>query len=251
MKIDIRPLFAIPLMQVALEENDPIRNMFDQLYNEIKNSDTDSYPLRNKELGITTHYDGWQISIETISDDEVKRVWSANYQNNWKNDWWVNSRSNLFKDIEELCTEFMHINPLESKKYEECTWIMQDMWVTELQEGQTNALHNHEGSIFSGVYYHTVPKYIGGPETHPDGLICFVGNAMASNASQYISNQIEWVVPKEGLLLIFPSALPHIVYPFKGDENRITFAFNLTRTFRLPQKINQPIVSQRKHGSLW
>jgi hypothetical protein len=38
-----------------------------------------------------------------------------------------------------------------------------------------------------------------------------------------------YIVPEPGLMVLFPSYIPHMVNPHKGAETRISIAFNLRK----------------------
>jgi len=84
-------------------------------------------------------------------------------------------------------------------------------------------LHVH-GSFLSGIIYISIPSVIGKQKDlrkrtqkdNVDGFIVFL------DGYQYINIQ-----PSEGFGFIFPSNVPHMVYPFDGDETRVSVSFNL------------------------
>lgn len=252
MKLQYIPAFATPIAKFYFDDNDTVKKLFNELYDNIKNTDNlkNTYENTAKTNNITTHYKAWQINLKTVSDKEANILQPGDDYLYWTNSWWEEKRLELFSHIEYMCNDFRE-NMFPSD-YGKISWYMQNFWVTELQQGHCNALHNHQGSIFSGVYYHKVPEYIGkSTDTHPDGKLALIGNMMATNESQLTTNQLEWVNPEEGLMILFPSSVPHIVYPFDGEGTRITFAFNLTRNFKLPPKQSAPVITEKKHGALW
>ena len=254
MKLEYIPAFATPIGKFYFDDNDSLRKLFNDLYINIKKTNNVKNDFQNhaKTIDVTTHYDAWQLGIKTVTDAEHQRMYDEP-DLNWTNSWWDKTRRELFAHIEYICNDFREtMFPQDEPESNAISWYMQNMWLTELKQGQVNSLHNHQGSIFSGVYYHTVPKYIGkSKDTHPDGKLALIGNMMATNEAQMTMNQMEWVIPEEGLLIIFPSSVPHIVYPFRGDETRVTFAFNLTRNFKIPTSPSAPVITAKKHGVLW
>ncbi|MEX0923925.1 MAG: TIGR02466 family protein [Rhodovibrionaceae bacterium] len=105
-------------------------------------------------------------------------------------------------------------------------WMMG--WANVLREGSYNRLHNHHPAGWSAVYYVQV-----GESTLDDslsGVIEFVDPRPGINAAKLPGapfDQKVRVVPEDGLLLLFPAWLKHIVYPYRGKTTRISIAVNI------------------------
>ena len=96
-------------------------------------------------------------------------------------------------------------------------------WVIRQFKGEYNPLHWHGGHI-SGVGYLKIPKFISKNKnkTNIDGTIDFInGNKM------FLSDSIYNHQPKVGDVILFPHYLMHTAYPFKSNEERRSFSFNL------------------------
>ena len=102
-------------------------------------------------------------------------------------------------------------------------FVVHEAWVVEQKATDYNPLHMHS-SFLSGIMYMQIPKCIGiEKDTRPrtqknnvDGFIVFL------NGYQYVQ-----IKPEEGWGFIFPSNIVHQVYPFQGDETRISLSWNL------------------------
>jgi hypothetical protein len=100
-------------------------------------------------------------------------------------------------------------------------------WFNEAKtRGAVTSLHNHWSpwTLFSGCYYPKVPSGSGNlvfsrqrTQTMADGILLRDADFFAD---------IE-IPPAEGLLILFPSWLEHLVRPNQTDESRISLAFNL------------------------
>jgi uncharacterized protein (TIGR02466 family) len=102
-------------------------------------------------------------------------------------------------------------------------------WANVNENGAYNAPHIHSGYQFSGVYYVTAPKL--SKECHPfNGQISFEdprpGAAMAPLEGFNWGKHTN-VLPKESMLVLFPSWLMHHVHPYYGEEPRISIPFNI------------------------
>ena len=98
-----------------------------------------------------------------------------------------------------------------------------NFWVVRQFNNEYNPVHYHDGHI-SGVGYLKVPKFISknNKKVNTDGTIDFInGNKM------FLSDSIFNLQPKVGDVILFPNYLMHTVYPFKSNEERRSFSFNL------------------------
>jgi uncharacterized protein (TIGR02466 family) len=101
---------------------------------------------------------------------------------------------------------------------------MTNSWINVTAHQKQHALHNHNNSILSGVFY------INASDSQPS--ISF--NRMTPpfflhmSAKQYtMFNSMEWNVPVEdGGIIIFPSNCFHFVKPNLTNNQRISIAFN-------------------------
>jgi uncharacterized protein (TIGR02466 family) len=105
----------------------------------------------------------------------------------------------------------------------------QSSWVNLHQHGDRAATHVHVNSMFSGVVYLSVPDN--------SGEIIF---SMPSMIPTYATNTVNLdivdpnlynmrefpVMPEKGMILIFPSHLPHYVTASRSNINRYSVAFN-------------------------
>jgi len=98
---------------------------------------------------------------------------------------------------------------------------MHNSWANKNYSGSWNAPHLHNGCFYSGVIY-----------IHADGD---EGNFRAidtdfkivGNFPPNVMMRESWAVrPKTGMLLLFPSALMHMVEPNLTDKTRYSISFN-------------------------
>ena len=94
------------------------------------------------------------------------------------------------------------------------------MWANINGKGNWNSLHDHVGAEISGIYYIKVPKN--------SGDVVF-RDPRAITISEQSGEQPKWMVsqPNEGVMMLFPGYLEHMVKPNQSDESRISIAFNL------------------------
>ncbi|MBM3504852.1 MAG: hypothetical protein FJX65_13380 [Alphaproteobacteria bacterium] len=103
------------------------------------------------------------------------------------------------------------------------------MWANVNRKGHFNRTHIHPGATWSGVYYvdegdeAVDNKESGAFVLHHPNLAAAMGFFPEITPQSYV------VRPVAGLMLVFPSYLPHEVYPYFGKRPRISIAFNAKR----------------------
>ena len=106
---------------------------------------------------------------------------------------------------------------------EECLGL--DIFFSKMNSGDFHELHTHSNSVLAGVFYLQVP--------HNSSNITFCDPRKHSDIIRYesdVNNPLCWdsfgIPPSPGLLLIWPSWLPHRVSK-NNSNNRITCVFNI------------------------
>lgn len=116
-------------------------------------------------------------------------------------------------------------------------------WSVHSYDGDYNPIHDHGTKTVMGISttaWTKVPEQIGRTNAtsptyslynesgHADGCIMFsYGQTSSLDAQRLKPSQLITVTPKVGKLLVFPSWLQHMVFPFKGEGERRTIASNL------------------------
>jgi uncharacterized protein (TIGR02466 family) len=88
-------------------------------------------------------------------------------------------------------------------------------WAVSLANGGYQKRHVHPEAIVSGVFYIKLSD-----ESRSD-------NHIQGNLSFPSSHCSRMITPKEGMVVLFPSYLPHETIPLIKDHERICIAFNL------------------------
>jgi len=111
-----------------------------------------------------------------------------------------------------------------------CVPMITNMWFNfNESRSHINVEHVHDG-VFSGVFYLQCPVHSGQLVIKNPGInLLWKGLGLRSRSNIY--NKIEEnIEPFDGMLLIWPSYLPHSVLPNKHDEVRISISFNIDIT---------------------
>jgi hypothetical protein len=110
----------------------------------------------------------------------------------------------------------IEINPQVQVSYAES-------WIVKSRAGDYNPAHKHTGQL-SGIVYTKVPPQVADP-TNGDGKLQFLFGNLREESIDFLGAR--QVVPVVGDLYVFPAWLTHLVYPFEGEGERISYSFNL------------------------
>ena len=118
-----------------------------------------------------------------------------------------------------------------------------ETWSVHSYDGDYNPIHDHGTKTVMGLSttaWTKVPEQIGRTNAtsptyslynesgHSDGCIMFsYGQTSIMDSERLKPAQLITVTPEVGKLMVFPSWLQHMVFPFKGEGERRTIASNL------------------------
>jgi uncharacterized protein (TIGR02466 family) len=100
-------------------------------------------------------------------------------------------------------------------------------WANILRSGDYHRPHTHPGATISGAYY--VDAAVVGGKHPASGLLelCDPRTAGSEIGCAFgMGGQRELILPRTGLLVLFPSALVHYVNPC-GDDTRVALGLNV------------------------
>lgn len=104
--------------------------------------------------------------------------------------------------------------------------MMDACWANIIGTGGWQAPHNHYPSQWSGVLYVAIDDVVqADPTDLKSGRIDFF-NPIPIPAAFGLPSSVTYT-PKDGLLVLFPALLQHMVHPNLSDSERFTIAFNL------------------------
>jgi uncharacterized protein (TIGR02466 family) len=99
-------------------------------------------------------------------------------------------------------------------------------WANINCRGDFNKTHVHPGSTWSGTYYVDAGA---SDEINSTPLHLFDPCPGRSSAFLPSIPMSIYIRPRPGLTVLFPSYVPHTVFPHDGDGERISIAFNLRK----------------------
>lgn len=101
-------------------------------------------------------------------------------------------------------------------------------WANVNGSGDFNRVHTHPGSTWSGTYYVDT----GEPDDPAAGTPIQLIDPCQGRANTFLPPLVPSSYnqrPEPGMMILFPSYLPHMVYAHKGQRPRISIAFNLRK----------------------
>ena len=157
----------------------------------------------------------------------ISASWGLHDRSDW---FWMNTLKPLVKRYGEEFANIGNIIPVnQNHPYHLDTW-----WVNYQNQKEFNPLHNHNG-VYSFVIWMKIPfKW---DEQNKKDIARKSNSPKISNFELIYSNLLGEITTfsyklapqDEGLMLLFPSALSHQVYPFyDSTEDRISISGNVT-----------------------
>ncbi|HEY0185288.1 MAG TPA: TIGR02466 family protein [Rhodopila sp.] len=110
---------------------------------------------------------------------------------------------------------------------EPLSWIL-SAWANVNRKGDFNNMHTHPGATWSGVYYVDDGESGAGAE----GTAIELADPSPARTNVFfpaLSSSNFVLRPEPGLMILFPSYVPHTVPPHRGDRPRISIAFNVRK----------------------
>jgi uncharacterized protein (TIGR02466 family) len=119
----------------------------------------------------------------------------------------------------EIITHQSGANDLEL-----CKPVITSIWTIRQTEGQYQELHTHPAGNISGNIYITVPDLNDG--SNPSDSQILFRMPQSKDVTKFVMNDTWKYTPKAGTVILFPSYLPHTVYPWEGQGHRTALAFD-------------------------
>jgi uncharacterized protein (TIGR02466 family) len=106
-----------------------------------------------------------------------------------------------------------------------------DAWANVSTTGASNRAHVHGASFWSAVYYVEIGDGTGGALVlHDPRMPALRMHAPSLRFKDGGSEVFASIMPKAGLMVLFPAWLSHSVEPWEGSGTRISIAMNIRAT---------------------
>jgi len=132
----------------------------------------------------------------------------------------------LVKWLESICQGYIELVTAQSG-VEELKLVKPQIvsaWTIRQYEGDYQEMHTHPLGNISGNIYITVPELA--ENSQPSDCQILFRMPQTKDISKFIMNDVWKFKPEPGAVILFPSHLPHTVYPWKGKGNRTVLAFD-------------------------
>jgi len=132
----------------------------------------------------------------------------------------------LVQYLETMCKGYMELVSKQSgtEDLTMCAPKIVSIWTIKQEEGHYQEMHSHPSGHLSGNLYVSVPELSEGSNLS-DGQIS-LRMPFTKDVSKFILNDTWKNTPQPGTLMLFPSYIPHTVYPWKGTGSRIVVSFD-------------------------
>ena len=147
-----------------------------------------------KESTIKSNRGGWQSEIVKHNDENYKPL------------------------VDEIVEFVRHLN-LPIKKFE-----IKQLWANVNRKNDYNIVHQHGNYDLSGTYYVKVPKNSGRLMFRDPRPGAISNSFMSKN---FDKGELHGVNILEGMLVMWPAYLDHLVEPNKTDDERISISFDI------------------------
>jgi uncharacterized protein (TIGR02466 family) len=135
----------------------------------------------------------------------------------------------FFEDALRLAISHVNGGEVEPQRIQP---VIADSWFHITNDGGYHDAHFHSHCSWCGIYYVQAGDSTVGERTGTgNGINRFYspipsGGGFNDYGSRYLHNNRLDVVPRDGMLLLFPSYLLHSALPYTGKQDRIVISFN-------------------------
>jgi uncharacterized protein (TIGR02466 family) len=148
----------------------------------------------------------------------------------WQSDCnWIESPEKIFYKnyivdrIQNILDEKFKISKKHIIQFGNC-------WININEEGNYNDIHTHPQCDFSGVFYVKCSDNSGeinfiNERKHVDYTVMETIDKSITSGYNLASGY--WIAPEEGMMILFPSSIPHSVGVNNTNETRVSISFNL------------------------
>ena len=128
--------------------------------------------------------------------------------------------------LESICQGYMELVAAQSgtDELKMCKPVVTSIWTIRQYQGAYQEMHSHPGGHLSGNVYITAPELAVGNKPSDSQILFRL--PFTKDVSKFIMNDTWKYTPAPGTVIVFPSYLPHTVYPWQGEGHRTVMAFD-------------------------
>lgn len=133
--------------------------------------------------------------------------------------------------LETVCQAYMDVVTQQSGHPEliHCKPVVTSIWTIKQTAGDYQEMHSHPNGHLSGNMYISVPDLDEETKNSSDAQILFQ-LPQTKDIRRFVMQDTWKYAPQAGSIIVFPSHIPHTVYPWKGTGERIVMAFDAVLT---------------------
>jgi Putative 2OG-Fe(II) oxygenase len=133
----------------------------------------------------------------------------------------------LIRWLEKIATGYMelvsHQSGTEELKY--CKPVVVSIWTIRQTSGDYQEMHTHPAGNLSGNIYISAPELLDTAEPSDSKILFRLPHTR--DIGKFIMNDTWKYTPTPGTVILFPSHIPHTVYPWQGQGTRTVMAFDI------------------------
>lgn len=128
--------------------------------------------------------------------------------------------------LETMCQGYMELITAQSgtEELKYCKPVVVSIWTIKQFEGDYQEMHTHPAGNISGNMYISSPELNEGGNPSDSKILFRL--PQTKDISKFVMNDTWKYDPTPGTMILFPSYLPHTVYPWKGQGSRTVMAFD-------------------------
>jgi len=132
----------------------------------------------------------------------------------------------LVNYIEKICYGYLELVTAQSgtEELKFCKPKVNSIWTIQQYEGDYQEMHSHPSGHLSGNIYISAPELFDNHKPSDSQILFRLPHT--KDVSKFIMNDTWKYDPTPGSVIVFPSYLPHTVYPWKGQGHRTVMAFD-------------------------
>lgn len=163
--------------------------------------------------------EGWTDHIKTADVEKKKKMGITSFYNDnlVHNEDWKDAYDFILNMAGTMLSEYHNVEGMK----------IANMWTTIYPDDAFVPEHIHACFSVSGVYYVKAPKDCGNIVFRDPSWVAKTMNVWAGNKTFPHDGTTHSYTPEPGLMILFPSWLPHSTRPNLSGEDRIIVSFNL------------------------
>lgn len=128
--------------------------------------------------------------------------------------------------LESICQGYMELISQQSGTEEltYCKPVVTSIWTIRQHDGDYQEMHSHPGGNLSGNIYISAPEL--NDNSKPSDSQILFRLPQTKDITKFVMNDTWKYSPTPGTIIVFPSHLPHTVYPWQGVGHRTVMAFD-------------------------